>query len=40
VLDAALVLLAADGDVILTSDPDDLTHLAEVLDVHVELIPV
>jgi hypothetical protein len=37
VIDAALILLAADGDIVLTSDPDDLIPLARaaqrVLDV-------
>lgn len=37
--DAAVVLLAGDGDEILTSDPTDLQHLAEVAGVHVDLIP-
>jgi hypothetical protein len=32
--------LAADGDDILTSDPGDLRVLAEVADIHVELILV
>lgn len=40
VIDAAVVLLAADGDDILTSDPDDLTALAAAGDTHVELITV
>lgn len=40
VVDAALVLLARDGDSILTSDPRDLEPLAFVAGVHVELIPV
>lgn len=39
-IDATLVCLAADGDDILTSDPDDLRALAEAADVHVDLIPV
>lgn len=39
-IDAAVVCLAADGDDILTSDPDDLRVLAEAADVHIELIPV
>lgn len=37
---AAVVGLAADGDDVLTSDPDDLRALAEAADLHVELIPV
>jgi hypothetical protein len=39
-IDATVVCLAADGDDILTSDPDDLRTLAEVAGIHVELIPV
>jgi len=38
--DATLVFLAADGDDILTSDPDDLRALAQAAEIHVELIPV
>lgn len=40
VLDAAVVLLAADGDSILTSDPGDLRRLAETAGVHVDIVPV
>ncbi len=40
VIDAALVLLAADGDVILTSDPGDLVQLAQAAGTHVDLVPV
>jgi predicted nucleic acid-binding protein len=39
-VDAAIVCLAADGDDILTSDAGDLRILAEVAEVHIELIPV
>jgi hypothetical protein len=39
-IDAAVICLAADGDDILTSDPDDLRTLAEAAGTHVELIPV
>ena len=39
-IDASVVCLASDGDDILTSDVADLRPLAEVADVHVELIPV
>lgn len=39
-IDAALVCLAYDGDVILTSDADDLKLLAESAGTHVELVPV
>lgn len=40
VIDAAVVLLAHDGDDIFTSDPTDLTALARAAGRHVELIPV
>ncbi len=40
VIDAAVVLLAVDGDSILTSDPQDLRQLALAADVHVDLIEV
>lgn len=40
VIDAAVVLLAADGDEILTSDPGDLIPLARAADLHVDVIPV
>jgi hypothetical protein len=39
-VDSALVLLASDGDWIVTSDPDDLCPLAEGAGLHVEIIPV
>ena len=38
VIDAALALLALDGDDIITSDPDDLAPLAHALARHVEII--
>ena len=38
VIDAALVLLASDGDVIVTSDPRDIEPLALASGRHVELI--
>ena len=38
VIDAAVALLACDGDDIITSDHDDLTLLMHTLDRHVELI--
>lgn len=38
VVDAAVALLAHDGDDIITSDHDDLQRLANALDRHVELI--
>ena len=40
VIDAALVLLASDDDVILTSDPDDIVPLAEALGREIEIIVV
>jgi hypothetical protein len=40
VIDAALVLLADDGDDIVTSDPEDVEPLAAQLGRHVELICV
>lgn len=40
VIDAGIALLAADGDEIVTSDPRDLTSLAEASGRHVELIQV
>ena len=40
VVDAALVVLAADGDEIVTSDPGDLRPLAVAAGVHVDLVPV
>ena len=39
VIDAALALLAMDGDDIVTSDPDDLAALVRATGRHVELIP-
>jgi len=35
-----VICLAADGDDIFTSDPDDLRTLAEAAGIHVELVPV
>jgi hypothetical protein len=40
VVDAALVMLAADGDVIYTSDPDDIARLATERDLHVDVVRV
>jgi hypothetical protein len=37
-IDAAVVLLAADGDQIITSDPTDLRSLAAWSGIHVEII--
>jgi predicted nucleic acid-binding protein len=38
VIDAALVLLAEDGDRIVTSDPDDIEPLAAAAGRHIELV--
>ncbi len=38
VVDAALVLLASDGDTIVTSDPDDIVPLARAADLDVEIL--
>jgi hypothetical protein len=40
VVDAALVLLARDGDEIVTSDADDLIPLAVAAEVDIEIVPV
>lgn len=40
VIDAAVALLAEDGDVIHTSDPDDMAHLVATLGRDVEIIRV
>lgn len=40
VIDAAVVLLAADGDEILTSDPHDLAVLAAATGVHADLVGI
>jgi len=40
VIDAAVVLLAKDGDDILTSDPGDLARLAAAAEVDVDIIAV
>ena len=40
VIDAALVLLADDGDFIVTSDPDDVEPLATASRRHIEIIRV
>jgi hypothetical protein len=37
-IDAALVLVADDGDTILTSDPRDLAHLAAHAAKHVDVV--
>ena len=40
VVDAAVVLLAADGDFILTSDPDHLSPLAASAGLDIDIVPV
>ena len=40
VVDAALVLLADDGDQVLTSDPDDIETLVLALAREIEVVPV
>ena len=40
VIDAALVLLASDGDLLMTSDAADLASLAEARDLHVDVVPI
>jgi hypothetical protein len=40
VVDAALVLLAADEDLVLTSDPGDLARLAAAAGLQVDIVPV
>jgi hypothetical protein len=40
VIDAALALLAADGDTILTSDPDDIAQLVRAAGAHVDVVRV
>jgi hypothetical protein len=40
VIDAALVLLAADGDTIITSDPHDLARLASAADIDADIVRI
>jgi hypothetical protein len=40
VVDAAVVLLAVDGDIVLTSDPDDVAELAIAADLDIEVVRV
>jgi hypothetical protein len=39
-IDAAVIALAADGDIVLTSHPDDLRGLAEAVAVHIDIVQV
>lgn len=40
VIDAAIALLAVDGDVVLTSDPGDLARLVAEAGIHADIVPV
>jgi hypothetical protein len=40
VVDAAVVVIAEDGDQIVTSDPEDIAELARVADREIEIIEV
>jgi hypothetical protein len=40
VVDAALVLLAVDGDSVLTSDPEDILHLATAARLDIDVVRV
>jgi hypothetical protein len=40
VVDAALVVLAVDGDVVLTSDANDIEHLAHSANLDLDVVPV
>jgi hypothetical protein len=40
VLDAALVLLAADGDLLLTSDPNAIDPLARAAGLQIDIVPM
>ena len=40
VVDAAVVLLASDGDLVLTSDPDDLRRLADAAGLDLDLLAI
>jgi PIN domain nuclease of toxin-antitoxin system len=39
-VDAAVIAIAADGDIVLTSDPDHLRALAEAAAVHIDIVRV
>lgn len=39
-IDAAVVAIAGDGDIVLTSDPDELRSLAEAAAVHIDIVKV
>ncbi len=40
VVDGAILLVATDGDELLTSDPTDLAHLAAVAGLRIDIVPV
>ena len=40
VIDAALVLLASDGDEVITSDPEDIAALADAAGLHVDVVEI
>jgi uncharacterized protein YaiI (UPF0178 family) len=40
VVDASVILLAGDGDIVVTSDPADLTALAAAAGLQIDLVPV
>ena len=40
IVDAALVLLAVDGDFVLTSDAGDVERLASAAGLHIDVVPV
>ena len=40
VIDAALVTICGDGDLVLTTDPKDLLALAIAAGVHLEIVPI
>lgn len=39
-IDAAVIAIAADGDIVLSSDPADLRGLAEAAAVHIDIVQV
>jgi hypothetical protein len=40
IVDASLIEIAADGDEVITSDPDDLVHLARSIGKRISIIPI
>lgn len=39
-IDAAVIAIAGDGDIVLTSDPDDLRSLAAAAAMHIDIVQV